>query len=270
MLILLVFSESCPCQKLPKNYGNLETELFLSQIPNNSLVVAFGGSEGGNTFANEQNRDIRQDFLNRGFHFVSIGYFGTKGLPKRLDRISLSAVNDTIHNISHDLGIGYSDILLVGGSRGGELVLNLAGPFSFMGVIAMVPSNITIPNHNNKKTTSSWTFNDIEVPYFDIDKILIRYKGWSKAIEESLTTQHQNNPALIPIENINGFVLLTSGKLDELWPSYKMCNIMIDRLNKKNFKFPFEHIAFNDGHSSSSHWPDIFKFLDDQLVRNKK
>lgn len=229
------------------------------------MVVAFGGSEGGNTFANEQTKSVREDFLQRGFHFLAVNYFGTKGLPKNLDRISLSAIKDTIQNISQNLKIPYSKILLVGASRGGELVLNLACRFDFMGVVALVPANITIPSYNKKKTTSSWTFNDLEVPYYNINETLVKKEGWSKAIEKSLATLEQSHPGVIPIENTKGFVLLTSDKLDELWPSYKMCEKMTDRLKNRNFEFPFDHISFEDGHDSSSHWPGIFKFLDEHI-----
>ncbi|MEM7552054.1 MAG: acyl-CoA thioester hydrolase/BAAT C-terminal domain-containing protein [Bacteroidota bacterium] len=265
LLILLVSSVSCFCQNFPKNYGNLETELFLSDIPKDLLVVAFGGSEGGNTFANEQIKGVREEFLNRGFHFLAIGYFGTKGLPKSIDRISLSAIGDTVWHISQNLGISSSNVLLVGGSRGGELVLNLARFYDAMGVIAMVPSNITIPFHKNKNSMSSWTFNDMQVPFYDIDKGLVKKQGWSKTIENSISTQGQDVSGVIPIEKIKGFFLLTSGKSDQLWPSYKMCNMMIDRLTKKNFEFPFEHIAFSSGHNAESHWTKIFMFLDNQL-----
>ncbi len=98
LLITLGLSANCLCQKLPKNYGNLETELFLSKYHSNSLVVAFGGSEGGNTFANDQTKDIRDDFLKRGFHYLTINYFGTKGLPKTIDRISRDAIYDHLQN----------------------------------------------------------------------------------------------------------------------------------------------------------------------------
>ena len=265
LLICFGFSQTSLCQKLPKNYGNIDTQLFLSQNSGNSLVVAFGGSEGGNSFASEKAKDVREDFLRRGFHFLAVGYFGAKGLPKSLDRISLSAINDTIQNMSKHLEIPQSNILLVGASRGGELVLHLASHFDFMGVIAIVPSNITIPNYSKKKATSSWTLNDIEVPYYQVDEALVKEEGWPEAVEQSLITLEQSNIGVIPIENIDGFVLLTSGKLDKLWPSYPMCEKMIDRLNMKNFKFPFAHIAFNEGHDASGHWPKIFTFLDQQL-----
>lgn len=265
LLILLACSTCCFCQDLPRKYGHIHTKLFLSPTPNNSLVVAFGGSEGGNTFADEPTKEVRKDFLRRGFHFLAVGYFGGRGLPKNLERISLSAISDTIQNIGQKLGISYKKMLLVGASRGGELVLNLSCRFDFMGVVAIVPSNITIPSYMKKQTTSSWTFNDTEVPYYDIGEELVENEGWANAITQSLATLDQNHPGVIPIENINGFVLLTSGKEDKLWPSYEMCGKMIDRLNKKNFQFPFEHIAFNDGHDATSHWPRIFSFLDQQL-----
>lgn len=159
ILLISLLPEIGISQKLPKNYGKLETKLFSSEDGGKSFIVAFGGSEGGNTFASEQAEDVRNEFLNRGFHFLSINYFGTKGLPKYIDRISLDAIYDTISQTSKQLDIPTKNIVLLGSSRDGELVLNLASNFEFQGVIALVPSSVTIPNLRNKYPTSSWTLN---------------------------------------------------------------------------------------------------------------
>ena len=120
LLLLTALSRSLG-QSLPKNYGTIQTKLFLADNKAKILVVAFGGSEGGNTFASEQTKDLRGKFLDRGFAFLSIAYFGDKGLPKKLDRISLNAIYDTIRNVSRRIKIDSNKILLVGASRGGEL-----------------------------------------------------------------------------------------------------------------------------------------------------
>lgn len=261
--LLLLISGQGFCQKLPKNYGKLQAKLFIPESSNKSLIVAFGGSEGGNTFALEKTKEVRDNFLNRGFHFLAIGYFGSKGIPKTLDRISLSAVYDSIQSISSRLEIVSSRIVLLGASRGGELVLNLASHYDFPGVIALVPSNVTVPNLNNKAPTSSWTLNDKEVPFIQIDEKEVNQEGWSPALKKSLSGQQEDSPGFIPVENINGFVFLTSGKTDTMWPSFDMCNGIMNRLKINNFQHPFVHEAFEQGHNPSTHWPKVFEFLDE-------
>jgi esterase/lipase len=273
ILLISLLPEIGISQKLPKNYGKLETKLFSPEDGGKSLLVAFGGSEGGNTFASEQTKDIRNEFLNRGFHFLSINYFGTKGLPKYIDRISLDAVYDIIQQTGKNLNISNDNIVLLGASRGGELILNLASNFKFRGVIALVPSSVTIPNLQNKNPTSSWILNQKQIEFIDIEETVLKKEGWSKAVEKSVKNQKASNPGFIKAENIKGFVILTSGKSDDLWPSYYMCNKMIERMEKNNFNFPYSHISFEGGHNPSTHWPEVFAFLDEVIqisMHNKR
>ena len=68
------------------------------------------------------------------------------------------------------------------------------------------------------------------------------------------------------MENIKGLVFLSSGKTDELWPSLLMCNDMVDRLKKNDFKFYYEHVSFDGGHQPSKHWDTVFKFIDEHVL----
>ncbi len=177
ILLIVCLSVVGLCQELPKNFGKLQVQLFSSEKSNDRLVVAFGGSEGGNTFAEERTADVRQEFFDRGFHFLSIGYFGGRGLPKHLDRISLDAVYDTIRQTSIRLNIPVNEVILLGASRGGELVLNLASNCEFQGVMALVPSSVTVPNLQNKKPTSSWILNNQPVEFIRVDERIVDKKG---------------------------------------------------------------------------------------------
>lgn len=253
-------------QSLPKNYGKIQTKLFLADSKTNILVVAFGGSEGGNTFASEQTKDVRDKLLGRGFAFLAIGYFGEKGLPKQLDRISLNAIYDTIKNVSRRIKIDSTRIILVGASRGAELALNLASRYNTMGVIALVPPNVSLPHIDNKEKRSSWTFNNTEVPSLRIDYDLLKKYGWLKAIEVGLTNEKKERESIINVENITGFVFLTSGKTDEFWPSQRMCVDIVDLLKKNNFKNYYEHVSFDGGHQPSKHWEIVFKFIDEHVL----
>ncbi len=175
----------------------------------------------------------------------------------------------TISRTSKKLDISTNNVILLGSSRGGELVLNFASNFEFKGVIALVPASVTVPNPQNRNPTSSLTFNHKQIEFLNIDAAILKREGWSEAVEKSVKNQKESSPAFIRVENIKGFSILTSGKSDNLWPSYYMCNSMIERIEKNDFKFPYSHIAFEGGHKPSTHFSEVFTFLDEKLAKKQ-
>jgi uncharacterized protein len=56
--------------------------------------------------------------------------------------------------------------------------------------------------------------------------------------------------ATIPVENINGPVLILTGKADTMWPSSQMGAMIERRLAEKKFPHPYRHISYEDaGHT---------------------
>lgn len=152
---------------LPSNHGKMDTHLFLSDSTNQPLVVAFGEGEGGNDWERHYLKEKRDEFLTRGFAVLAIGYFKTAQSPSSLDRISLNAISDTILNIARrHPQIDTTRIILMGASKGGELVLNLASRFPhFKGVVALSTSHVSFPALTIAANTSSWQYNDLERPF---------------------------------------------------------------------------------------------------------
>ena len=133
--------------------------------------------------------------------------------------------------------IDESKIALIGGSRGGELVLNLASRFDhFNVVIAISTSNITFPAITWSSNTSSWTYKGEEVPYVPAPLKIIR-----PALKGDLFTAHKmmledkeaSKKAEIEVKNINGAILILSGKNDDQWPASEMSDQLIQRLKKQ-------------------------------------
>ena len=151
---------------LSKQHGVVETKLYLGDSDKQPLIVAFGGGGGGNDWSRNYLKAKRDSLNEKGYAFLAIGYFNSNGTPEYLDRISLDAISDTILNIAKHPRIDASKIALIGGSRGGELVLNLASRFShFNAVIAMSTSNVSFPAITWSANTSSWTYKGEEVSY---------------------------------------------------------------------------------------------------------
>ena len=108
---------------LPKESGVVETFLYLGDSDNQPLIVAFGGSEGGIDWHRNHIKSKRDSLIQKGYAILAIGYFNADGTPRILDRISLDAISDTIMNIAKNNKIDESKIALIGGSKGGELIL---------------------------------------------------------------------------------------------------------------------------------------------------
>ena len=53
--------------------------------------------------------------------------------------------------------------------------------------------------------------------------------------------------ATIPVERINGPVLLISGEDDQMWPSRTLAEIAMERLRAHRHPYPDEHIAYPVG-----------------------
>ena len=56
--------------------------------------------------------------------------------------------------------------------------------------------------------------------------------------------------ASIPVDKINGRILLRSGKDDRMWPASEMADSLVARLKEKKFPHTYEHVAYDDaGHT---------------------
>jgi hypothetical protein len=83
------------------------------------------------------------------------------------------------------------------------------------------------------------------------------------AFEIMLEDKEAVEKALIKVENINGPILLVSAKKDEMWPSTEMSNEIIERLKAKQFRYTYEHIADEGGHTEVLDYFDtILAFLE--------
>ena len=258
---------------LSKKRGVVETKLYLGDSENQPLLVAFGGGDGGNDWTRNYLKGKRDSLINKGYAVLAIGYFNTGNTPEYLDRISLDAISDTILSIAKHPKINQDKIVLMGGSRGGELALNLASRFShFKAIIALSTSNVSFPAITWSANTSSWTYQDNEVPY-----VPAPFKTIIPALKGDLYTAHsmmlENKDAAknaeIEVENINGPILIISGKNDGQWPATKMSNRLMERLDENNFKFYKEHITLQGGHVAPlKEFNKVYSFLEEHFSDN--
>ena len=252
---------------IPKERGIVESVLFLGEAEKQPLIVAFGGGGGGNDWSRTYLKVKRDSLNNKGYAILAIGYFKSNGTPSNLDRISLDAIRDSILSVAKHPKIDGSRIILMGGSRGGELALNLASRFNdFKGVVAMSASNVSFPALTWSSNTSAWTYKNIEVPYVPatLKTIWPALKGnHYAAFIMMLEDKQAVKKAEIEVENINGSVLLISGINDDQWPASEMSDQIVKRLHQNNFKYYYSHIKLNGGHIAPlKNFNLVYDFLD--------
>lgn len=266
VLGLFIFLESYT-PPLSEYHGNIQTRLYVGESENQPLIVGFGGSEGGNAWDSDFWKPTRDKFIAKGYAFLAIGYFGSKDIPNTLDRISLNAIHDAIIKISKNTKINSKKTALIGGSKGGELVLNLASYFDDIDiVVALSPSHVSFPSLTMMSNTSSWTLNSKELPFVPAPYAAVPAMISGNHLEAYhiiLENKDAEEKALIPVERINGSILLLSASNDEAWPSMSMSNKIIERLKSKGFKNHYEHIVIKGGHTEpTKHFDSVFNFLE--------
>lgn len=270
IIILVLIDLFTHVPKLSKKHGVVEAKLYLGKSEKQPLFVGFGGGGGGNDWTRNYLKEKRDSLNQKGYAMLAIGYFKSDLTPKHLDRISLDAIKDTILSIAQHPQIDASKIILFGGSRGGELVLNLASRYKeFNGVIAASTSHVSFPAITLYANTSSWTYKNEEIPYVPapLKTILPAIKGdLYTAHAIMLEDKDAVKKAEIPVENINGSVLIISGKNDDQWPATRMSNRIIERLSANNFKHYKKHIVLDGGHVTPlEEFNHVYRFLDEHF-----
>ncbi|MDB5896713.1 MAG: hypothetical protein JWP41_315 [Ramlibacter sp.] len=200
-------------------------------------VVVVGGSGGGLQWSAE----MAGLLASHGFVAFAVAYFGLEALPSTLDRIPLEYFGRAIDWLVQQPSVHAGRVSVCGVSRGGELALLLGASFPLLkAVVAYVPSGLVwgaYPENGH----SAWTRRGEEVPY-----------ARGATVEEAA----RQVAASIAVENIQGPVLMISGRADGLWPATEMSELAVRRLREKGFRHRVEHLAYADaGHAIG--WPNV-------------
>jgi uncharacterized protein len=263
--VLFIYSAASCAQDTIKT-KNIEGVLYLGKGKKQPLVVGIGGSEGGNAWTKEYWKKTRDQFIEKGYAFLAIGYFGCKNTAKILDKIAIDDVHNAILEATKNKRINKNKIAAMGGSRGADLALLLGSYYKDITcVIGMSSSHAVFPGHTQKFTSSCWTFEGKELPFIPVNEEAVPFlikRDLRAAFEAMLKDTVAEQQAIIKVEKINGAVLLLSGTKDELIPAVEMGNKMIERLKTNNFKHLYKHSIFEGSHTEpTKHFDEIFSFL---------
>jgi dienelactone hydrolase len=253
---------------------NVESILYLGSNYNQPLIVGLGGSEGGNAWASDYWKDTREQFVEKGYAFLAIGYFKAKNTPDTLNKIAIEDIYNAIKVATHNSKISKKKIAIIGGSGGADLALLLASYYKEIDcVVSIVGSNAVFPGHTIHFSTSCWTFKSNELPFVPVNDAAIPYlmkRDLRSAFETMLKDTIATNKAAIKIENINGPILFLSASNDEICPSTQMAESMIERLKTHRFKHIYKHYPIEGGHTEPlKHFNLIFQFFEANFSSKK-
>lgn len=232
---------------------------FIQEGQPRPLVVVLGGSEGGNTLSAPHWRPFLDGFNDIGVSVAAMGYYGTQNTPSSAAELSLNKIADRIITLTKDPMIDEKCVAVYGFSKGAELALLLGAHFDEINhVVSVMPSHVSWNAVKTLSSRPSWSLNGAPLDY--IDAPLLSWKmqkgnitgEFTPAFNQALSEASAEAVAAakIPVEKINGPILLVSAKHDEIWPSYQMSQHIESSLQTAKFSYPFEHIAMDGGHYS--------------------
>ncbi|WP_342539578.1 acyl-CoA thioesterase/bile acid-CoA:amino acid N-acyltransferase family protein [Heyndrickxia sp. FSL K6-6286] len=186
-------------------------------------IIVLGGSEGG------INEYLPALLSSHGFTVFALAYFGMEDLPKQVVRIPLEYMKSAIDWIKSRPEAIPNWIGIHGTSKGSELALLTASYFQeIKAVVSLNGSAISfsgiVPWSEDEKLPPAWTYKGIPIPYASpknpinvaLECIEMRQKGVGDPLEKWYNALCSDpevvEKAVIPVEKINGNILLVSGK----------------------------------------------------------
>ncbi|MBN1363043.1 MAG: hypothetical protein JW993_20760 [Sedimentisphaerales bacterium] len=235
-----------------------------------SGIVVLGGSGGGLGWSEGMARRLAGE----GYAALALAYFRYAGLPKALVNIPLEYFEKAFDWMADQQGIDTKRLALVGGSRGAELALILGSTFpAVRAVVGYASSSVAWGADGGLMSIGkpAWTYQDKPLlpagtgfspaALFELVRIgvclvsRVRYSGtprFAAILKKESSIAH----AVIPVENIQGPVLLISGDDDQIWPSTLMSEMIMDRLREHKHPFTDKHLKYQ-GAGHAINLPDL-------------
>ena len=247
--------------------------LRLSDKPQRALVL-LGGSEGGKNWS--AHTEHIQQLVDQGYCVLSLAYFGAEGLPSVQRAVPLEYFSKAFHWLAAQKEVLPNDYAVMGVSRGAELALLLGSRYpDIRTIIAIAPSSVVFPGPPTgiwdavRGQHSAWSSGGQEIPFVPIPYTWTSLRGMitgerTRMFEKALRNRRAVEAAGIPVERIQGPILLVSFTRDQVWPSTPMSNQLMKRLKDGSFRFRYEHAAYDTTHSNWSIepcWTNILGFL---------
>ena len=193
-----------------------------------------------------------------GYPALALQYFGApEPLPDRLIEIPIEIVFEAVEWLTAQPIISRDSVGLWGVSRGGELALLVGAHHDAIGPVASINGSGLVFSPLYQEV-SAWTYDGEPLPFVPFaDPLIADSKDLVSAVSASLESldNERIDAATIPVERIDGPVLLVSGGDDKLWPSSKLSAIAAERLDA--YDRSHEHAVYDNAGHWISHPPTL-------------
>lgn len=242
-------------ERIPVRDGNLMGTFFVpsGKGPHPGILV-IGGAEGGLL-------ELNAAFLaSKGYAALALAYFSYEDLPQSLDNIPLEYFETAINWLGSRKEVRHYEIAVMGSSRGSELALLLGSTFrQIKAVVAIAPSGVIWGGSTATEADPSraaWTYQGQPLPFMDFHDLtpdqqkqagkILHTSPYSSLplVQMMLGNRAAVEKASIPVEKINGPVLLISGNDDQMCPSTVLADMVMERLKQAKHPYPDRHLAY--------------------------
>ena len=216
-------------------------------------VILLGGSEGG---LMEGSAAV---LASQGYAALALAYFGAPPLPSELIEVPLEYFAEAIAWLKVQSAVDPDRIAVMGVSKGGELALLLGAtyPEDIKAVVGYAASGIvwqgvSFDRGNRRRSRSSWILGGEPVPFVGFKLRLSEILGFligrlpsvRDIYERGLGDEDAVAAASISVEKISGPILLFSYTDDQIWPSMRLSEMVISRLEAHGHPLPYEHLRY--------------------------
>jgi dienelactone hydrolase len=240
---------------------------------------------------------LARTLATHGFAVCSLQYFGAPDpLPDELARVPLSYFDEAADWLRDQPAVRGDRLGVVGASRGAELALLLGARTDWVGAVVSYAGSGVV--WDTPDGTPAWVDDGERVPHLsgegapertDDGRVLTRpvlERGFENASEAA------RREATIPVERIDGPVLLLSGGSDPVWPARRLSSLAAERLERHDFPHTFDHLTYDGcghligvphvpftgvqrgsvsaratAHAATDSWPVVLESLDRGLNR---
>lgn len=224
-------------------------------------ILVLGGSEGGIGSSSQ----FAALFASHGYPALALAYFQCDALPDDIRHIPLEYIQNAIRWLKAQPQVHPEKIAVFGRSKGAELALVIGSVDpEIRAVIASSPSSTVCIGCSKASADSdifsphsSWTFRGEPLPYVPWTEAQAREAEERLQAGQRIDDIHAETwkacewleEATIPVERINGPILLLSSDDDHWWPAAEHCDRMVERLQEKDFPHRVVHLRYeNTGH----------------------
>ena len=252
----------------------LAGKFFTPKKPGRYPGVLFLEGSAGGIMWSEQMASL---LASHGYATLALAYFHYKGLPKDLIRIPLEYFETAMNWMWEQESVIPDKVAVSGISRGGELVLLLGATFpKIKCVVAYVPSNVAfgVPMIDPGERKGCWTFGGRDVPFIQrkekpgkVDEVHFKEPVAATPIflgYYDFGSVEAVEGGVIPVERMNGAVLMITGRDDRMWPSSMMAEMVMGRLRRCGFSHPYSHLSY-DGAGHYLQFPYLPSMVDTLL-----